>query len=129
MGLGIMDELFEIITLVQTAKVRKKLAVIIYDKKYWNKIINFDALVELGMISKSDLSLFTMCDTIDEAYDAIIRHLKKYYSKEKEPKSDRTGFTSQITKNPSERGLIKKLKFIGSLSAPGGLNFFHSLFH
>src|SRR3990170_6798617 len=78
-GFGTMDELFEIMTLVQTAKLRKKLAVIIYDKKYWNKIINFDALVELGMISKSDLSLFSMCDTIDEAYDAIIRHLKKYY--------------------------------------------------
>ena len=81
-----MDEMFEIMTLVQTAKLRKKLAVIVYDKKYWNKIINFDALVELGMISKSDLSLFTMCDTIDEAYEAIIKHLKKYYSKEKEPK-------------------------------------------
>ena len=85
-GFGTMDEMFEIMTLVQTAKLRKKLAVIVYDKKYWNKIINFDALVELGMISKSDLSLFTMCDTIDEAYEAIIKHLKKYYSKEKEPK-------------------------------------------
>ena len=85
-GFGTMDEMFEIMTLVQTAKLRKKLAVIIYDKKYWNKIINFDALVELGMISKSDLNLFTMCDTIDEAYEAIIKHLKKYYSKEKEPK-------------------------------------------
>jgi uncharacterized protein (TIGR00730 family) len=84
-GFGTMDELFEIVTLVQTNKVRKKLAVIIYDRKYWNKIINFDALVELGMISKSDLSLFTMCDTIDEAYNAVIKHLKKYYTKEKEP--------------------------------------------
>jgi hypothetical protein len=85
-GFGTMDEMFEIMTLIQTVKLRKKLAVIIYDRKYWSKIINFDALVEFGMISKSDLSLFTMCDTIDEAYDAIIRHLKKYYSKEKEPK-------------------------------------------
>ena len=70
----------------KVAKVRKKLAVIIYDKKYWNKILNFDALVELGMISKSDLSLFSFCDTIDEAFDAVVKHLKKYYSKEKEPK-------------------------------------------
>ena len=85
-GFGTMDELFEILTLLQTAKVKKKLAVIIYDKKYWNKIINFDALVDMGMISKSDLGLFTMCDTIDETFDAIIKHLKKYYSKEKEPK-------------------------------------------
>jgi uncharacterized protein (TIGR00730 family) len=84
-GFGTMDELFEIITLVQTDKIRKKLAVIIYDRKYWNKIINFDALVELGMIGKTDLNLFTMCDTIDEAYNAIIKHLKKHYTKEKEP--------------------------------------------
>lgn len=84
-GFGTMDELFEILTLLQTAKVRKKLAVIIYDKKYWSKIINFDALVEHGMISKSDLNLFSMCDTVDEAYEIIIKHLKKYYSKEKEP--------------------------------------------
>ena len=85
-GFGTMDELFEILTLVQTAKVRKKLAVIIYDKKYWNKIINFNALVEMGMISKSDLSLFTLTDSIDEAFNAVVKHLKKYYSKEKEPK-------------------------------------------
>jgi hypothetical protein len=84
-GFGTMDELFEIITLVQTNKIRKKLAVIIYDRKYWNKIIDFDALVEFGMISKSDLSVFTMCDTIDEAYNAVIKHLKRYYTKEKEP--------------------------------------------
>ena len=76
----------EILTLVQTAKLRKKLAVVIYDKKYWNKIINFDALVDMGMISKEDLSVFTMCDTVDEAFDTIIKHLKKYYSKTKEPK-------------------------------------------
>jgi uncharacterized protein (TIGR00730 family) len=85
-GFGTMDELFEILTLVQTAKLRKKLAVVIYDKKYWNKIINFDALVDMGMISKEDLSVFTMCNTVDEAFDTIIKHLKKYYSKTKEPK-------------------------------------------
>jgi uncharacterized protein (TIGR00730 family) len=85
-GFGTMDELFEILTLVQTEKIKKKLAVIIYDKKYWDKILNFDGLVEMGMISKKDLSLFTMCNTINEAYEAIIKHLKKYYSKEKEPK-------------------------------------------
>ena len=85
-GFGTMDELFEILTLVQTEKIKKKLAVIIYDRKYWEKIINFDALVDMGMISRSDLNLLTMCDSLDEAYDKIIKHLKKHYSKEKEPK-------------------------------------------
>jgi len=85
-GFGTMDELFEILTLVQTEKIRKKLLVVIYDKKYWNKIINFDALVDYGVISKSDMNAFIMCESVDEAYDAVIKHLKKHYAKQKEPK-------------------------------------------
>jgi uncharacterized protein (TIGR00730 family) len=84
-GFGTMDELFEVVTLIQTAKMKKKLAMVIYDKNYWSKIINFDALVEQGMISKSDVKLFSMCDNIDEAYDVIVKHLNKYYTKQKEP--------------------------------------------
>ncbi len=84
-GFGTMDEMFEMLTLVQTDKIRKKLALIIYDEKYWKSIINFDALVEKGLISASDLKLFTFCNSLDEAYDAIIKHLKMYYRKGKEP--------------------------------------------
>jgi len=84
-GFGTMDEMFEMLTLVQTDKIRKKLALIIYDEKYWKSIINFDALVEKGLISASDLKLFTFCNSLDDAYDAIIKHLKKYYRKGKEP--------------------------------------------
>jgi uncharacterized protein (TIGR00730 family) len=84
-GFGTMDELFEILTLIQTDKIRKKLAVIIYDSKYWRSVINFEKLVEYGVISKEDLNLFTMCDSIDQAYDIIIKHMKKNYLKEKEP--------------------------------------------
>ncbi|RKY90083.1 MAG: TIGR00730 family Rossman fold protein [Ignavibacteriae bacterium] len=84
-GFGTMDELFEVLTLIQTEKIRKKLALIIYDEKYWKSIINFDELVDKGLISADDLKLFTFCNSLDEAYDAIIKHLKKYYSKGKEP--------------------------------------------
>ena len=84
-GFGTMDELFEILTLVQTEKIKKKLAVVMYDKKYWKSIINFEGLVENGMINQADLNLFTLCDTIDDAYNVIVKHLKKYYTKEKEP--------------------------------------------
>ena len=84
-GFGTMDEMFEMLTLVQTDKIRKKLALIIYDEKYWKSIINFDALVDKGVISASDLKLFTFCNSLDDAYDAIIKHLKKYYRKGKEP--------------------------------------------
>ena len=85
-GFGTMDEFFEIITLIQTGKIKKNLLLVVYDKKYWSKIINFNGLVERGVISKSDLSLFSMCNTVDEAFDIITTHFKKNYlnAKEKE---------------------------------------------
>jgi uncharacterized protein (TIGR00730 family) len=84
-GFGTMDELFEVVTLIQTAKMKKKLAMVIYDENYWRKIINFNGLVEQGMISKADVNLFSMCSNIDDAYNIIVKHLKKYYTKQKEP--------------------------------------------
>jgi predicted Rossmann-fold nucleotide-binding protein len=65
--------------------MKKKLALIIYDENYWRNIINFDGLVEQGMISESDVNLFSMCSNIDDAYNIIIKHLNKYYTKQKEP--------------------------------------------
>jgi len=84
-GFGTMDELFEILTLVQTEKIKKKLTIIIYDEKYWKNVINFDVLVQKGMISKSDLNLLNFCSSLDEAFDTIVKHLKKHYAREKEP--------------------------------------------
>jgi len=84
-GFGTMDELFEVVTLIQTAKMKKKLAMVIYDENYWRNIINFDGLVEQGMISKSDINLFSMCSNVDDAYNIIIKHLNRYYKKQKEP--------------------------------------------
>jgi len=83
-GFGTIDELFEVLTLIQTDKIRKKLAVVIYDEKFWKSVINFDKFVEYGVVNQDDLNLFTMCNSIDQAYDVIIKHLKKHYSKEKE---------------------------------------------
>lgn len=82
-GFGTMDECFELLTLVQTEKIKKKLLIVVYDEKYWKNVINFDVLVEKGMISESDLKLLNFCKNVDEAYDTIIKHLVKHYSKEK----------------------------------------------
>ena len=57
-GYGTLDELFEILTLVQTRKIAKRLPVVLFGTGYWNDVINFEALVEYGTISKSDLDLF-----------------------------------------------------------------------
>jgi uncharacterized protein (TIGR00730 family) len=84
-GFGTMDECFEVLTLVQTEKIKKKLLVVIYDEKYWKSIINFDVLVEKGMISVSDLKLLNFCSSVDEVFDKVVKHLEKHYSKEKVP--------------------------------------------
>ncbi|HSL88345.1 MAG TPA: TIGR00730 family Rossman fold protein [Ignavibacteriaceae bacterium] len=84
-GFGTMDELFEILTLVQTDKIRKKLALIIYDEKYWKSIINFDNLIFEGVISESDMKLFHFSNNLDDAFKIITTHLEKHFLKEKEP--------------------------------------------
>jgi uncharacterized protein (TIGR00730 family) len=83
-GFGTMDELFEILTLVQTGKIRKKLCLVIYDEKYWRKIINFDALIDCGVISKEDMELFHFCSDVDSVYKVIVNHLEKNFIKGKE---------------------------------------------
>ena len=84
-GFGTMDECFEVLTLVQTEKIKKKLLMVIYDEKYWKSIINFDVLVEKGMIGESDLKLLNFCSSIDEVFDKVVKHLEKYYAKGKVP--------------------------------------------
>ena len=84
-GFGTMDECFEVLTLVQTEKIKKKLLMVIYDEKYWKSIINFDVLVEKGMISESDLKLLNFCSSIDEVFDKVVKHLEKYYTRGKVP--------------------------------------------
>jgi uncharacterized protein (TIGR00730 family) len=84
-GFGTFDELFEILTLVQTDKIRKKLALVIYDEKYWKSVVNFDALIERGVINESDLKLFHFCNDVDTAFKVIKDHLEKNFLREKEP--------------------------------------------
>jgi uncharacterized protein (TIGR00730 family) len=78
-GFGTLDELMEIVTLVQTGKVSKPLKIIIYGESYWKEIMNFDALLEHGMISKDDLKIFDFTSTVDEAFEKITAHFKKHY--------------------------------------------------
>ena len=74
-GYGTLDELFEILTLVQTRKTRKRMPIVLFGSKYWDDVINFDALVKYGTISPRDLDLFHRTDSLDEAYDIITKGL------------------------------------------------------
>ena len=80
-GYGTLDELMEILTLVQTNKLRKKMTIVIYGKEFWDKLINFDVLVEKNMISKADLKLFQFCDSPHEAFEYLKKELSQNYVK------------------------------------------------
>jgi len=78
-GFGTMDELFEMLTLIQTEKSQKHVPIILYGKDFWNSFLNFEALIDWGVISEKDLKLFHICDSVEEARDLLIRELTEYY--------------------------------------------------
>jgi len=78
-GFGTMDEFFEILTLIQTEKIKKKKLLMVYDEKYWKSIINFQELVNNGVVSQSDLNKFTFCSNVDEAFHQIVKYFEKNY--------------------------------------------------
>ncbi len=75
-GFGTFDELFEILTLVQTKK-SVAIPIVLVSKYYWNRAINFDFLREEGMISHNDLDIFTIVDNADEAWAYILSWYEK----------------------------------------------------
>jgi len=80
-GFGTLDELMEILTLVQTEKLKKKMTILIYGKKFWDKVMNLKALAEYRVISPADLKLFKFVDTVDEAFEYLKKELGKSYVK------------------------------------------------
>jgi len=70
-GFGTFDELFEILTLRQTDKA-PRIPVVLFDETYWRSVINFDALLEAGMISASDLDLFSFADNAEAVWNALV---------------------------------------------------------
>ena len=71
-GFGTLDELFEVMTLTQTGKVRKR-PIVLVGREFWRKLINFDWLVETGMIAATDLELFHLVDSAEEAWQILVQ--------------------------------------------------------
>lgn len=80
-GFGTMDELFELLTLIQTRKIHYHLPIVLLGSEFWNSIINFEAFLDWGVISEEDLKLFRIMDDIDEARDWLISELSEHYLK------------------------------------------------
>jgi uncharacterized protein (TIGR00730 family) len=77
-GYGTLDELMELLTLVQTQKLAKKILIVLYGSAYWKEILNFEALVRHEMISPEDLDLFDYADTPEQAFEMLTEGLSQY---------------------------------------------------
>jgi len=78
-GFGTLDELFEILTLVQTRRVGDRLDVLLYGREYWDEVLGFGPLVDWGAVSPRDLKLLHRADTPAEAFEHLKAHLTRYH--------------------------------------------------
>jgi uncharacterized protein (TIGR00730 family) len=74
-GYGTLDELFELLTLIQTHKMRKPMPIVLFGDEYWREIVDFDALARHGMIDLPDTELVHRTDSVDDAYEWIVLQL------------------------------------------------------
>ena len=78
-GFGTCDELFEILTLVQTAKLSKQIGIILYGSEYWNQVLHFGTMAEWGAISTKDINLIQRSDSPADAFELLRAHLVTHH--------------------------------------------------
>ena len=78
-GFGTMDELWEMLTLLQTGKLPKHNLILIYGRKYWDEVLNFRAMVRWGMINQEEYDLLQFADNVDDAFARVREGLEKYH--------------------------------------------------
>jgi uncharacterized protein (TIGR00730 family) len=76
-GFGTLDEMFELLTLTQTRRMKKPMPIVLFGTGYWREVIDFDALARHGMIEAQDANLVHRTDSVDDAYDWITRQLTR----------------------------------------------------
>lgn len=74
-GVGTLDELFEVLTLIQTKKITQQIPIVLYDSNFWKKTINFHKMIDQGTISEEDLDLFEYHDSAETAMDYIVSNI------------------------------------------------------
>src|SRR4051812_43283554 len=78
-GFGTLDELFEILTLVQTDKLTKKMEVVLYGREYWEQVLDLKPMAEWGAIAEKDLELLHYADAPGEAFECLRDHLVEHH--------------------------------------------------
>jgi len=85
-GFGTFDEFFELLTLIQTGKVRP-LPVLLFGRDFWTRVVNFGALVEEGVIAPHDLDIFHWCEDAETAWEFV----QRFYEEHPAPRPEQTG--------------------------------------
>jgi len=98
-GFGTMDEMMEMLTLVQTRKLAKKVVIVLYGSSFWKEIVNFEALVKYGTISREDLNLFQFADDPQTALEILKEGLTRLYLEPEQPLPDHEKETPAIAKS------------------------------
>ncbi len=80
-GFGTLDELTELVTLIQTQKMKKQIPIVLFGTEFWNNVLNWDYLVDIGTIAAEDLDLFKICDSVEEAFAYLTDKLTTQYFK------------------------------------------------
>lgn len=78
-GFGTMDELWEMLTLMQTGKVSSRHLILIYGRKYWNRVVNWRHMVRSGTVSEKEFKMLQFTDTVDDAFDHVRGEMEKYH--------------------------------------------------
>jgi uncharacterized protein (TIGR00730 family) len=78
-GFGTLDEVFELLTLIQTRKLGKPVPIVLYGRDFWDEVVDFEALVRWGTISEADLRLFRFASTPEEAFAYLTGELTRLY--------------------------------------------------
>jgi uncharacterized protein (TIGR00730 family) len=78
-GFGTMDELWELLTLLQTNKLSSHHLILIYGRKYWDRVLNWRHMVQSGTINETEYKLLQFADTVDEAFEHVRRDLETHH--------------------------------------------------
>ena len=76
-GFGTLDELFDVLTLLQCDKITRKIPIVLFGSEFWEGLINWERLIEVGTISKEDLKLFIIKDSVNDTFDYLVKNMQK----------------------------------------------------